>query len=351
VSFWERSEKNTAIKPLAEIDYKALRLMLERSEGSESLKKRHLTKFDRAWKRGQLCYAKEETTIQKWIRCEARFTLGNYEDWSGWEYRDRWSEKIWFHNPFHVPVWRGDRVETLYVIGEQGIGDEVLLSQCILDAKQRVNSIVFETQDRLCPIFERCFGVGTQKAIVGADLIRRAQPFEADAWVSLGELPRIYRRTGADFPRVPYIHPSPDRLPEMERYRNRVGISWRGAQGKIDWRKLLQRYPEAISLQYDQVEEEVEKPHIDLREDLEGILALLSVLKKVVTVSTTVAHMAAASGVDTDVVLAPQWSGIRKNILPWRWLDLSCEDVPRKARWYGDHVKVYQNWGEYVAWS
>ena len=65
MSFWDRSLLNTAIKPLSEIDYKALRLMLERCEGPEQLKKKHLVKFDRAWKRGQLCYAKEETNIQK----------------------------------------------------------------------------------------------------------------------------------------------------------------------------------------------------------------------------------------------------------------------------------------------
>ena len=350
MSFWERSQQNTALDRLKEIDYKALRLMLERSVGPELLKKKHLTKFDRAWKRGQLCYAKEETDLQKWMRCEARFVLGDYTDWSGWQYRDRWAEKTWFRNPFHVPVWKGDRVDTLYIIGEQGIGDEVLMSQCVLDAKQRVNHVIFETQDRLCPIFERCLGVETRKAIVGADTIRRAQPFEADAWVSLGELPRIYRRENRDFPRTPYIFPDPSRVAEMEQYRGRVGASWRGAQGKIDWRKVKEKYPNCISLQYDQAEEDVARPHIDLRQDLEGIIALCSVLDKVVSVSTTAAHMAAASGIPLDITLAPMHTGIRNNILPWRWLDLSCKAIPRKAKWYGDHVKVYQNWGEYVSW-
>ena len=349
--YWDQAVGNTPIAPMREIDYKALRLMLELSDGSNYAKKRHIHHFDRAWKRGQLFYCKEETGFQKWVRCEARFCLGDYTDWTGWQHRDRWSEKVWYHNPFKVPVWDTKPTGRLYVIGEQGLGDEVLMSQCILDAKKLASEVVVETQERLMGVFERSFNVRTVRAIVGADTIRRAQPFEADAWVSLGELPRLYRRAKTDFPRCPYVYPDPGRVPEMECYRGRVGISWRGAQGRIDWRKLKKMYPDCLSLQYDQAEEEVEKPHVDLRNDLEGVLAFLSVLEKLVTVSTTVAHLAASSGVKTDLIIADRGSGIRHSITPWRWLDLSQTDVPRKAIWYGDHVKVWRSWGEYYAHS
>lgn len=350
--FWARGEKNTPLFPMKEIDYKALRLMLERSDGPNLVKKRHLNKFDRAWKRGQLFYCKEETQMQKWMRCEARFCLGDYTDWSGWQYRDRWAEKIWFQNPFLAPVWNTQYVGKLYVIGEQGLGDEILLSQCVEEARGKVGEVVIETQKRLQSIFERSFNLKTIPAIVGADTIRRAQPFEADAWVSLGDLPRLFRRKKQDFPRRAYIRPDEHRVMEMEQYRGRVGISWRGAQGRIDWRKLLQRFPTAISLQYDQSEEEeVERPHFNLKEDLEGVLALAAVLEKVVTVSTTSAHICASSGVDMDLIIADRGTGIRNSILPWRWLDLSCPVIPRKAMWYGDNVRVWHSWGEYVAYN
>ena len=68
-------------------------------------------------------------------------------------------------------------------------------------------------------------------------------------------------------------------------------------------------------------------------------------------VSTSVAHMAASSGVRTDVVIANRKTGIRYNILPWRWLNLSDNKTPRKSIWYGDHVSVYLNWGEYAAYN
>lgn len=336
---------------MREIDYRALRLMLERSDGATLSKARAIRQFDRAWKRGQLHICKEESELQKWMRCEARFTLGDYSDWSGWQYRDKWATKIWLNNPFRIPVWDTRPVGRLYIIGEQGLGDEVLLSQCVADAKERAQEVVFETQARLRPVFERSFGIQTRAAVVGADGIRRVQAFEADAWVSLGELPRAFRREPAQFRRRPYIVPDPARVAEMECYRGRVGISWRGAQGRVDWRKLLDRYPGAVSLQYDQAEEEVERPHIDLRDDIEGVLALVSVLSKVVTVSTTVAHLAAASGCPMDVMIADRNTGIRHNILPWRWLNLSDKRVPRRSVWYGDHVNVYMSYPEYAAYT
>lgn len=353
MTFYDRAQRNTPTAPMSHIDYRALRLMLERSDGAAVMKNKHLKRFDRAWKRGQLFYCKEETNLQRWMRCEARFTLGNYEDWSGWEYRDKWSEKIWFHNPFKVPVWDTKPVGHLYIVGEQGLGDEILFSQCVIDCQKIAKEITFETQQRLESVFQRSFGIETKPAIVGADGIRRAQPFEADAWVSLGELARLYRRNQSSFIRTSYIACDPERVREMEPYRGRIGISWRGAQGRVDWRKLKEMYPGCLSLQYDQdpTEEDVERPDIDLREDIEGVLALLSVLSKVVTVSTTVAHMAASQGVDMDLIIANARTGIRQNILPWRWLNLSDPNVPRKSLWYGDNVKVYQNWGEYAAYA
>lgn len=352
--FLDRSRGNapTAV-PLKEIDYRAMRLMMERAEGGSDLAKaRHIKQFDRAWKRGELFYAAEDTDLSCWMRCEARFTLGDYSDWRGWQFRNSWAKKCWYKNPFRVPTWNGSRVGKLYVIAEQGLGDEVMLSQVIATVKPMVGELVFECQDRLCSVFERSYGVKTVPAVVGADLMRRYQPFTADAWVPLGELPRAFRRKKSDFIRRPLLVPDPARIAEMEPYRGRVGISWRGAQGHIDWQKLKAMYPDCISLQYDQKDgEDVEKPHFDLKDDIEGIVAFCSVLSKVVSVSTTVAHLAASVGAPLDLVLANHKTGIRYNIMPWRWLDLSCPTVPRKAVWYGDHVNVYQSWGEYVAYS
>lgn len=334
-----------ARKPLSEIDYKALRLLMERCEGNDISKRRELRKFDMAWRRGILQYSSSEGEQTQWLRCEARLCLGDYSNWSGWQYRHPYAARTWRENPFKVPVWDMRPVDRLYISGEQGLGDEVLLSQCIENCKPFAKHIILETQDRLCSVFERSLGIECRAATVNRDGIRIAQSFEADAWVMLGELPRAFRRKWSDFPRTPYIKP----LYVSGEFGGRVGLSWRGAQGTVDWRELRELYPDGVSFQYDHDDEEIERPDFDLKNDIENILSALAGIKKLVTVSTTVAHFAAAMGVKVDLIVANRGTGIRSFIMPWRWLDLSQKTVPKKAWWYGDNVRVYQSLKEYVA--
>lgn len=323
--------------PIKEIDYRALRLLMLRSEGNAWKKERAVRKFDLAWRHGQLAIPDNESEEQKWWRCEARFLLGDYSDWSGWQYRDRWAASIWFQNPYPVKCWDGSPVDHLYIVGEQGLGDEVLFAQLIPEAKKVCKTITLETQPRLQPIFER-LGVRTAPAKLNPDGMRLKQDFEADAWVSLGDLPRLYRGV---FSRCPYLTANQNQIARYAALKGRVGVSWRGRQGEE--KRLIE--PGFLSLQYDQAwDEEVERPDLDLTNDLEGILGLLSNLERVVTVSTTVAHLAAALGVRTEVVLANPRTGRAGNILPWRWMDYSKKG---RTNWYGDHVKVYENHAEY----
>ena len=124
--------------------------------------------------------------------------------------------------------------------------------------------------------------------------------------------------------------------------KGRTAISWRGAQGSYSLQELQKLYPAALGLQYDLAwDEEIEQPDIDLRYDIEGIFGLLSNLDRLVTVSTSIAHFAAALGVKTDVILAPM-NGIRQNMLPFKW------GLGGKTHWYGDHVRVFPNLKSYL---
>lgn len=325
---------------LREVDYRALRLMMERSEGGVVGKMNALKRFDAAWRGGLLCIPVNEGGVQRWWRCEARFLLGEYGDWGGWENRDPWALMIWNENPFDVPVWNPEGVcGRLYVIGEQGLGDEVMFSQCLEDvmAGGMVGEVVVETQERLRGVFERSFGVKTVAANIGEDGIRRKQEFDADAWVSMGDLPRLFRR--GVFPRKPYLKAGVD-----ERYRGRVVVSWRGAQGEVG---ELMKIPGALSVQYDQGwDEDIERADVDLLNDIEGVMGVLAGCEKLICVSTTVAHLAGAMGVPAEVIVADPKSGVRGNIMPWRWIDMKH---PQRTRWYGDHVRTYQSFREYRA--
>jgi hypothetical protein len=336
-----------ALIPAREIDFLSLRLLLERSTGGSKLKKdravAHLTK---AWRRGELMIPPNENEQHKWWRCEARFMLGDYSDWRGWEYRDDWAATLWHWKdtkPYPVPPWNGLKTEKLYIIGEQGVGDEVFFASCLQEAINRSDECILECQPRLRSVFERCFGIKTTPAdIKGTKRFKKDLPDGVTAWMALADLPRLFRTSLASFPGTPILSPDPPQAERFRAYRGRVGVSWRGAQGTVP---ELMKIPGAISLQYDRSwDEEIEEPEgLDLRGDIEGILALLSNLESVVSVSTSVAHFAASLGRRTHVVIADPTTGVRGNLFPFKFL---CMATQGRTPWYGS-VRSYKNLHEY----
>lgn len=295
--------------------------------------------------------------------------LGDYSDWGGWQYRDKWAAGVWFTNPFKCDIWRGPqgKAEVVYLVGEQGIGDEVLFASVIPDLCRDVDAVeggrgrvIVELQAKMIePVVRsmRAHGLRVEGRAAllkpdearGEGFIRIAQEPEevgATAWVTMGELCRVYRTKRESFPRTPWL--LADGV--NEDYRGRVCVSWRGAQGSIPLEAMLKMYPNALSIQYDQAwDEDIERPKVDLRNDIEGVLQVLAGADKLVTVSTSVAHMAGAMGVRTDLILADKGTGRRGSLFPWKWWSeaRSKDGVTCTSQWYGDHVRVYRNWRAY----
>ena len=319
---------------------------MERSTGGSVLKKRReIGRITKAFRLGKLVIPDNETESQKWWRCEARFMLGDYSDWSGWEYRDEWAATLWHLKPYEVKPWNGLETDCLYIIGEQGIGDEVCFSSCIEECKKRAKRVIFECLPRLQSVFERSFGVETVPSDVkGTNRYKKALPEGVTAWMSLADLPRMWRLSLSMFPRKSFLTADPSQIARFSRYKGRVGVSWRGAQGQIP--ELMKIHPDAISLQCDMAwDEDFETPDLDLRNDIEGLLGLLVNLDKVVTVSTSVAHFASALGVETHVIIADPTTGVRGNLFPFKWI---CEKTPGKTPWYGS-ARTYTNLNHYRA--
>ena len=325
---------------MREIDYRAIRLLVERSiQGSKLKKDLELKRYAKAWREGRLGYPENESTMDTWRRCEARFMLWDYSDWSGWEYRSEWSAGLW-HNP--EGSWQGEKVKRLHVFGEQGVGDEVCFAQVLPDIRGLADEVVFETDPRLVEIFNRSLSVTAVPAYF-EDGVRKFRKPEGP-WIPLGDLLRNFRRSLGAFGRAPYLVALPEEVERFKAYKGRTGISWRGAQGSYPLKDFQEIVQKPLGLQYDLAwDEEVEVPDIDLRNDLEAILGLLSNLDRVVTVSTSVAHFAAALGIPTDVILAPL-NGIRKNLLPFKWW---CEPMRGETPWYGKNVRVFQSLDAY----
>lgn len=333
--------------PAREIDFRSLKLLMERSTGGSALKKRReIERITKAYRRGALVIPPNETEQQKWWRCEARFMLGDYSDWQGWEYRDEWSATLWHLKPYPVPPWNGLPTDCLYVIGEQGVGDEICFASCLPDCQRLAKRVILECEPRLCSIFERSLGVETAPArIVGTKRMKQDLPAGVTAWMALADLPRMWRLNLGHFPQKPYIVADSQQVERFAAYKGRTGISWRGAQGEV--KDIIAMHPDALSLQYDMDwQEDVETPAgLDLRGDLEGLLGLLANLDKVVTVSTSVAHFAAALGVETHVVIADPTTGVRGNLFPFKWI---CQKTPGRTPWYGA-ARTYESIHAYRA--
>ena len=338
------------LRPATAIDRDSLKLLMERTPNCSRLKieKQH-RRLDKAYREGKLCIPVSETEDQKWWRCEARFMLGDYSNWDGWEYRDGWSATLWHWRdtrPYQVLPWNCLPTDCLYIIGEQGVGDVIFFASCIQDCLPLAKKIILECDERLRKVCERNFGIETVAANFideGRRRKKRPLPDGVTAWASLGDLPRMWRQSLDHFPGTPYLTADPEQVERFSAYRGRTGYSWRGGQGSVKELALQ----DGVSLQYDQAwDEDMQRPDLDLRDDIEGVLGLLANLDKVVTVSTSVAHFAAAMGKETHVIIADHATALRERIynFPFKWV---CRKTPGRTPWYNS-ARVYNSLKEYL---
>jgi hypothetical protein len=318
--------------------YDALRLVVQRSDSTKIQKDLILRRIAKAKRRGRFREELDRYQDAQWqfrIAC-ARLMLGDYR-WIGWEYRSPWAQMCWL-NPeaFPVPKWNGQKNCKLMVLGEQGIGDEILFSQFI----PKDIEVGFMCEDRLKTILERGLGITCYERDVGHERKAASEIITREGYthyIAVADIPRII---GLSTTGEAFLEPDPQRVSELERYRGKVGVSWRGRNGKYD----CSVFPKGLCLQYDIEwdEDPGEIPDIDLKDDLEGVLALCSVLERVVSVSTSVVHIAGAVGTPVDVVQAPWDTSVSRNQLNWRW------GFTRRVPWYKS-VRVYRNLNEYKA--
>ncbi len=271
---------------------------------------------------------------------------------AGWKaYEWRWrcdgSSAGWRNFPY--PQWQGEAAtdpgkRTILVWGEQGVGDKVLYAGMIPDLLERGYTVVMETEPRLVGLFERSFpGV---RAVAKRNPPDAATARSDIGWhTPLASLGRWLRPDAASFPRRnSYLTADRARVERLRVFleaqavgkRLRVGISWVSRAPKIGRHKTLDlvqwapilRQPgiQFVDLQYGDtaaeraaVEAELgvtiaHVPDLDLREDIDGVAALATACDLVISVTNTTAHLAAALGRPTWV-LVPASAG---NL--WYWM-------------------------------
>ncbi len=268
--------------------------------------------------------------------CFVRLSRGDFSDWTGWEYRNDWATASYGENP--TPRWRLEPVPSIAVLGEQGIGDEIMFGTCIPDLQRVIPEVVYECDPRLVDVFHRSLGIKTKPR---QDIVCRGQETikyltmerSEAAFIPVGDLPRFFRKSTQSFPKVPFLKPLPEMVEKWSRLKGKVGISWRSRTGQVKPAEFL-KYGD-VCLQYDAWEYETEGmivPNCDLRNDVEDILGILANLSRVVSVPQTVVHFSGSIGTPVDVIFPAVGTGRVKDVNKWRYID----PMP----WY-PNVRVY----------
>jgi tetratricopeptide (TPR) repeat protein len=230
------------------------------------------------------------------------------------------------------------------VLGEQGIGDQVMFASMMPDLARLAASVTCVCDARLARLFSASFpGIA-----VASPAQARIGPADVDVIVAAGSLGAAFRRDEAAFPGTPYLAVRPEvraRWAERlgpRRAPLRIGLSWRGGLPttrrshrslSLDQLRPILDLPgvEVVSLQYGDVASELAAarpgPTGPIRafpaeaiDDLEDLAGLVAELDLVVSVQTALVHLAGAVG-QTCLTLVPhnaEWRyTAHGSTMPW----------------------------------
>lgn len=236
--------------------------------------------------------------------------------------------------PNEEPTWDGTPDKTVVVYGEQGLGDEICAASMLPDVIKASKRVIVDCDKRLAGLFRRSFPqasvYGTRAAKEGE--ARWTEPAESiDASIAGFEVGQYVRKQDADFPSGAYLKACPVRFAMWKslfasKGKPAIGLAWTGGQWKtgakyraatIEQLKPLLSSVDAhwVSLQYQDASADivdtsiVQYPWATLSKDYDDTAALVAALDLVISVPTSVVHLAAGLGVRTIAMqaLKPCW--------------------------------------------
>jgi len=277
-------------------------------------------------------------------KAEALLLAGRLtEGWESYEWRFKLKQAEGMLPKTDKPQWDGQPLPPgrLLIVGDQGFGDCIQFGRLIPWAALLAPAPILACSNELRPLLRQIPGIGK---IVS----RWEDTGDFDAYIPLSGLPRLAGITPTNIPAENYLAPSAelvatwgaklDRL--VPKNKRRIALVWAGRPTHKNDRKRTMKLEQFAPLfaRDDLVILTVQKgeqiaqvgsyfqhaPLINLGAeigDFADTMAILRNVEQLVTIDTSVAHIAGAMGVRTSLVLprAPDW----------RWL-LEREDTP----WY-----------------
>lgn len=245
--------------------------------------------------------------IERWVpqRADWAITLGsrlleNGRYRAGWQWHEARRHQAETQSPsppLSFPEWKGEPVERLLVWSEQGRGDEIMFARFLVPLAARGIDVTFMCRPELARAY-RHLPVRVAGAVPGAKIPAQ------DKWVLVGTLPL---RLGDDD--VPA--PAPITGDPASPQAGRIGVMSAGGPkifGGVN-RSLpphaaeqLLALPGVVSL----------APENTGARDFQDTADIIAGLDLVISVDTSVAHLAASMGKPTWVLLSSERSD-------WRW--------------------------------
>lgn len=306
--------------------------------------------------------SKTDEAIMRFARSTMLLAMGRIEE--GWQdYEARFSPELPEAPQFQIPGarWSGQDIKgkSLMICTEQGLGDEVMLANMLPDILEMLGpdgKLTLAVERRLVPIFKRAFprvDITLHRTIVYQGRVYRGAPDitdwdRFDYWAALGDFLPTLRGSVEAFPdRADYLKPDPERVAhwkaELEKLgaAPKVGLLWKSLRLNAErgrqfspfeaWRAVLET-PGAtfVNLQYGDCDEEIayakeafgveiwQPPGIDLKEDLDDVLALCSAVDLIIGFSNATTNLAGAADAPIWLLTAPAvWTKLGTDRYPW----------------------------------
>jgi len=261
------------------------------------------------------------------------FEKGNLADgWARYEWRDKADSYNSTRRKFPQPQWDGSALKDKEIIlwGEQGLGDEILYASMIQDVLKQGGKVTIECTLRLVNLFTRSFpGVQVHAAPYGpAESGQRHFDYQC-SFPSLGQ---HVRKSHEDFPGIDddhvYLKADPEKMAFWQKRlaelsdKPKIGLNWNSMAvrdgfehfyASIQDMKPLLTLPgvDFINLVPADVKDDIGDSmqkfgvpihtwdDLDLKDDVDGVAALMGSLDLVVTCLSAVSELAGAMGLRT----------------------------------------------------
>jgi len=261
-----------------------------------------------------------------------------------------------------IPTWHGESLagRRLLVLAEQGIGDQILFTNCLRRLSPKPDGVIVSCAERLVPLLSRSF---PEMTVVADDPDGRSRigtfTEKIDYQIPYGSLP--HRTLGSSLPSLPsdpLLRAKADRVAYWGDHLRQsqpsmlIGISWRGGGVRkesnrrstqlSEWHPFFAAAPSCrwVSLQHGDADSQRDQPPnsirpgfdihppIDPLADFDEFAALVAAMDLVITVDNTTAHLAGGLGVPTWLLLPRPAT--------WYWFE-DREDSP----WYAS-VRIFR---------